>query len=280
MKSEAQARAMMAVLGKAENEFAASITAPLCWVLREADGSYSARNGSAFFLDAGEGSFAVTANHVLDGWRQSLASERVIALQLGDLPIDFTAHNAIIDSHPGLDIATFRVTAEEVRAAGKTILTGYQNAWPPPPPQQDRGIYFAGFPGVERRPALPAEISFGVATGGGVASSVSELDVSTLIEREHIIPVLGEGMPPENYDFRGISGGPMLSVIECRGLLRSWALAGVIYEGPNPSPDPDEAIGGLEIIRARRAHFILPDGTLDTRRWEKIAAMRCEGGRP
>lgn len=93
-------------------------------------------------------------------------------------------------------------------------------------------------------------------------------------------PVLGEGMPPENYDFRGISGGPMLSVIECRGLLRSWALAGVIYEGPNPSPDPDEAIGGLEIIRARRAHFILPDGTLDTRRWEKIAAMRCESGRP
>jgi hypothetical protein len=28
---------------------------------------------------------------------------------------------------------------------------------------------------------------------------------------------------------------------------------------PNPSPNPDEAIAGLEIIRARRAHFILPD---------------------
>lgn len=50
MMSEAQTRAMMAVLGKAENEFAASITAPLCRVVREADGSCSACNGSAFFL--------------------------------------------------------------------------------------------------------------------------------------------------------------------------------------------------------------------------------------
>jgi hypothetical protein len=78
--------------------------------------------------------------------------------------------------------------------------------------------------------------------------------------------MLGDGIPPENFDFRGISGGPMLMVIQGRN-LRSWALAGVIYQGPNTSENPDEAISGLEIIRARRAHFILPDGHLDTARW-------------
>jgi hypothetical protein len=30
-----------------------------------------------------------------------------------------------------------------------------------------------------------------------------------------------------------MSGGPMLTVIET-STIRSWALAGVIYEGPNP----------------------------------------------
>jgi len=47
-------------------------------------------------------------------------------------------------------------------------------------------VYFAGFPGCD-------------------------IDVSSQIEREYLIPVLGEGLPPENFNFGGISGGPMLS---------------------------------------------------------------------
>jgi hypothetical protein len=115
----------------------------------------------------------------------------------------------------------------------------------------------------------PTEISFGVVPAGGIASSVGDRDVSTLIERQHLVAVLGQGLPPENYDFWGMSGGPMLTVIETCA-IRSWALAGVIYEGPNPSPDETEAIAGLDIIRARRAHFILPDGQLDTPRWDAL----------
>src|SRR5437763_10921043 len=42
-------------LGKAELEFATSITAPLYWVIRDGDEQYPFRNGSAFFLDGGKG---------------------------------------------------------------------------------------------------------------------------------------------------------------------------------------------------------------------------------
>ena len=66
---------------------------------------------------------------------------------------------------------------------------------------------------------------------------------------------LGGGIPPENFDFGGISGGLTLTVIQNR--LRSWSLAGVIYQGPHVSDDPNKAIAGLEIIKARRAHFHL-----------------------
>jgi len=267
IKSEKEARALISVgLGRAELELATSFTAPLYWIIREADGEYRVRNGSAFFLDAGAGPFGVTANHVIDGWRQDCVHGNVVALQLGlDLQLDVEGEHAIIAAHQGLDVATFRITANEIKRIGKQILTGYQKSWPPSPPEQGRGIYYSGFPAVETIWLSPRAISFGAAPGGGVASSVSETDISMLIEQRSLIAVMGGGSPPENYNFGGMSGGPVLTVVETSA-IRSWVLAGVIYEGPNASPDEAQAIAGLEIIRARRAHFILPDGQLDIRR--------------
>jgi hypothetical protein len=254
-------------LGKVELEFVMSLTAPLYWITRDGNG-FRARNGSAFFLNAGQGVFGVTANHVIEGWKRD-CSMGVMDLRLGNERINFDGKNALIAAHEGIDIATFRMSEGEISVIGKTTLTGYQKGWPPRPPEQDRGIYFGGFPGVEAIWLSREEISFGSTPGGGVANSISETDVCSLIERSNLIPLLGQGLPPENFDFRGMSGGPMLSVIEQSG-LRSWALAGVIYEGPNPLPGDSQSIAGLEVIRARRAHFIHPDGTLDTIRWKQL----------
>jgi hypothetical protein len=264
----AQANAIMrAGLGKAEYELAASITAPLYWILPTNDDKYLIRNGSAFFLDTGEALFGVTANHVIEALRKDEEGQDVIALQMGcDLPVDFSGKNQIIDFHKDIDIATFRISAEEIRSIGKTCLTGCQKSWPPSPPQQNRGVFYAGFPGVERRWLSASEISFGVAGGGGVASSVSEYDISTQIDRQLLIDVVGNGLPPENYNFGGMSGGPMLTVLE-QGGLRLWSLAGVIYQGPNASGDIYKAISGLEIIKARQANLILANGTLKVASW-------------
>ena len=267
--TEVEARSIMRVLGKVEGEFAVSTAFPIFWTIREAHQQYRARNGTGFALDTGERMFGVTANHVLEGWRADRSTRHVGPLQIGDLSFDPDGRNAIIAAHPGIDIATFQISPDQVRQLGKTVIRGYQRGWPPIAPQQDRGIYHAGFPGKERIWVSPRAISFGASYGGGVASGVSELDVSSLIERDQIMPVEGLTLPPENYDFRGISGGPMLSVIEHQG-LRTWALAGVIYQGPNTSDDPSESIPGLEIIKARRAHFILPDGRLDKERWDSV----------
>lgn len=204
--TEAEARSIMRVLGKAEGEFAVSTAFPIFWTIREADRQYRARNGTAFALHTGERMFGVTANHVLDGWRADRGTKGVGALQIGNLSFDPEGRNAIIAAHPGIDIATFKLSPDEVSKLGKTVLKGYQEGWPPVPPQQDRGIYHAGFPGKERIWISPREISFGASYGGGVATRVSELDVSSLIEREHIIPVEGLALPPENYDF-GESAG-------------------------------------------------------------------------
>lgn len=127
-----------------------------------------------------------------------------------------------------------------------------------------------GFAGIDTLWLAKDKISFGAAPGGGVASSVSDKDICSLMDRESVIPVLGRGVPPDDYDFGGISGGPMLAVVEGRAGLRSWWPAGVIYEGPNPAPDANEAIPGLQIIRARRMHFIRADGSIDAQLWDSL----------
>ncbi len=269
-------RIMAAGLGRAELEFVASLTTPLYWVVPALDGAgLVARNGSAFFIDTGAALFGVTAAHVIRGMQTACAEGGAISCQIGaDLSFDITDSDCLIAIDDDIDIATFRISANELRALGKTVLTGHQNRWPPSPPQPERGVTYSGFPGVSTVWLGRREVSFGVCSAAGVASSVSDTDVCSMIERQHLLDVMGTGLPPNNFNFGGMSGGPMLTVIEQRG-LRSWQLAGVIYQGPNPSGDTEQAIAGLEIIRARRAHFILPDGRLDLRRWAETRGFEA-----
>jgi hypothetical protein len=47
--------------------------------IRQADGSYVAKNGSAFFLDAAERLLGVTADHVIAEWRRDRSMMKSIA---------------------------------------------------------------------------------------------------------------------------------------------------------------------------------------------------------
>jgi hypothetical protein len=256
--SESQARSIMSAgLGKAELEFATSLAAPLFWVMKKPD-KYEVRNGSCFFLDTGEALFGVTANHVLAGLAKDRVKEKILACQIGsDLQFD---ESRIIDAHEGIDIATFQITRDEIDHMGKVPYIGYQSTWPPAPPEQGKGIFYSGFTGVGTIILDPRQISFGAAPCSGVASSISERDVSSLIERSNLIDVMGKGPMPPNYNFQGISGGPMLTVVEHNG-LRLNRLAGIVIQGP--STIAEESIQDFEVVRARRAHFIFPDGRLD-----------------
>ena len=122
---------MSSGLGRTELEFVTFLTAPLFWVIREGDGHYRVRNGSAFFLDAGQGPFGVTANHVLQGLTSDAADGSVVAVQIDILPLVLAGKNRVIASRDQLDIATFRITPAEIARIGKTALTGFQRRWPP-----------------------------------------------------------------------------------------------------------------------------------------------------
>ncbi len=249
-------------LGKAEGEFIASMVTPFYWYW-QADGGVAVRNGSIFFLNCGGGCMGVTAAHVIKGYRSDAAAHPTARCQIGhDLIVDI--EERLIDIDPSIDIATVSISVGEVAALQKIVYTGVGNEWPPKPPARDRGIIFAGFPGRERLFPAPNAIIFGLFSLGALATSISERDVSSKIERSELIDILGRGLMPEKYDMGGISGGPMLTIVE-HGGLRLNRLAGVIYSGPKPGSD--DKIEGFEVVRARRADFILPNGRLDRARW-------------
>lgn len=265
LDEESARRLLTSGLGTTLINLAVSYTAPLCWLIPEEGGSkFRVRNGSAFFLDAGEGPFGVTAAHVIEDYKQDKKKHQVEEVKLLNIPFDIENKNRIISIDEKIDLATFEITSEEIELMDKTIMT----AWPPIPPQQDRGVFLTGFPSVETISPSTAVFGFGAHTIIGVASSISEKDISIQIEREQILDILGLGLPTENYNFGGMSGGPVLALID--RTIQSWVLAGVVYEGPNISSDRNNAISNFEIIKARRAHFILPNGKLDIQRWAEI----------
>jgi hypothetical protein len=230
------------------------------------------KGGTAFLLDTGKRIFAVTACHVVEECLTYSKSSRFIQCMIGSKfgsAIPFFLGDRIIDAHPGIDIATFWLTEAEIQRAGIQVLRGfYHPRWPPPLAQLDRGVTYCGYPGNGRRNLGRREISFGVVSMAGIVSSINEPSLSILIERENLLQVLGNQAMPDDYDFGGISGGPVLAIVDT-GTIRCWMPAGVIFQGPNPNGLAGESIVGLEIIKARPVHFIKPDGFLDAARWEQ-----------
>jgi hypothetical protein len=259
-------------LGKAELEIAASYAAPFWWVMRNSEGEELVKSGSLFFLDTGRAIFAVTAAHVVVECLKDTRSPMFVQSMIGtngkvSLPIHLG--DRIIDAHVGIDIATFRVTPDEILYVGRTPLKGYQPQWPPRLIDAESPITYCGFPGVGRRWVQPRTLSHGMVPMAGMVTNVSATCISVQIEREVLVRILGTEEMPENFDFGGMSGGPALAIVQRPDLMRFWRPAGVIFQGPNPSGVAGESIQGLEIIRIRPIHFVKPDGMLDLEMWDQ-----------
>jgi hypothetical protein len=268
-RTDAQRSAATEVL-----KFVVSIAAPLYWVSKDDDGRLSTRNGTAFFLRTPEALFGVKAAHVLEGagsWREHCEQFGTTPLRLGgrygsSVVLEWDAR--AVDVNLDIDVATFAISHLEIEQLGRSICFGLPTSWPPEAPVVGQSIAYAGFPAAGTRHSSAQEVVFSAACGTGIVHSVTERSISTQLEREFLVPALGEGIPPENFNFGGISGGPLLQRTLSPGGIEATALAGIVIQGPNTSCDPSQSIRGFELIRARSVQFIRSDGFLDTERWE------------
>ncbi|AZO44950.1 hypothetical protein EJ076_29535 [Mesorhizobium sp. M7D.F.Ca.US.005.01.1.1] len=210
------------------------------------------RQGSVFFLDCGRRPFAVTAGHVFEQFVEDRKARRVRGCQIAN--VGFNPEDRLIawGKELGVDIATFRVTPEEVAATGKKVVRGIDGPWPQPPNIGEL-VYFGGFPGVERDVIAPDEISLGLHSAMVGLTSFTDYQLCCQFDRNYWVDVRGLGLPPVGYELGGISGGPMIQPIFNNGVW-DWRLVGAISEAIMAED--------FERITAVRAHFILPDGRL------------------
>lgn len=243
-------------LAKALRETAAQYSVPVTWVYAENRRPVVPDNGSAFLLDCGEGPFLVTAAHVLAGFNEAKLAHPDAKAVVGEtiFPLDERA----IASDRAHDVATFRVTADEVASLkrhGKIALTGSQTEWPPPPPLVDHGVFFVGFPGDLRR-LFPyrgggeVRVEHGAYTALATATSVSATGLSLLFEHEQSFDAELRPRMPTRDNMGGCSGAPILTFVEQRSVF-TWRLGGIV----------NQAVDG--IVKAARADCLNPDGTIN-----------------
>lgn len=228
---------------------AASTVEPLFWTVGAPDRELI-RNGTTFFINAGQGIFGVTAGHVFDAY---VAHKRDGGRQchVGMQGVTFDLEARLIDRGRDLDIATYRIEPREIGRLGATIR--HEPNWPPAPTRTRRGVFYAGYPAAARKLVGDRTIEWGVYGAGGIATSVNDRSIACRMEPDNLIEALGLPRPDgAGCDTGGLGGAPLFAFSESS--LVYWKLAGVITEGGGVS---------AEHVRAVPIDRIRIDGTID-----------------
>lgn len=222
--------------------------APIMWVENPMKVDQWISSGTICFVDTGLRKFAVSAFHVYSAYLEALNRSKHIICQIYDQ--SFCPQDSVIDYSEQYDLITFRISESLVSSLdGLSFLVGAQQKWPPPPPQKDKGLFFAGYPGVGR--VLDYDtITWGAFQSLCVANSVSDELISIHLNPDSVLE--SRNQVPQGFNAAGISGGPVLTLYESEQGINSWALGGIIYEA-QPSWD---------ILLARPVRMINQDGTL------------------
>ena len=226
---------------------ASSYTSPIYWISPR---NRKINNGSIFFLDFGDRPFAVTADHVYQGYLDSKDNDPSTKCQIGN--IVFSPLERLIDRDKELDIATFFVEKTEIEIDNKTVHMVDINSWPPKPPEVGKGIFFAGYPGEDRTVQIKNgfEINFGTYVGVLVATTIKDRDIICQYEREEVINMFGDSVLPYPQSLSGLSGAPLWTLVQTHNF--SWRLGGIIYQFSSE----------FELLYARRPDCLLADGRI------------------
>lgn len=227
--------------------------APLYWYRTDRKDLSILHNGTVTFVKTPDRLLGVTAAHVLRAYLAD-ANRGGIRLQIMNGLVD-DMPSRIIHMSERLDIATFAVDESLLQSLGKEIVPLAN--WPPCPPQEGRGIMLAGYPAVERA-AESNRVAFGLFTALVVARTVTDMQITWLIEPETRLANAKIPAPPSQYGLGGVSGGPLISWFESENHIATYALAGIITE----HPDYETNEFSVERVIAVRADFISTTGRI------------------
>jgi len=227
--------------------------APIAWYRSDRRDLGVLHNGTVTFLKTPDCLLGVTAAHVLRAYLADLENQKV-TLEIWDTEIqDLRSRIVSLPRPGGTDIATFRLDERLLKSIGKAVVP--LSNWPLRIPQEGRGIMLAGYPAIERL-ADRNGINYGLFTAIVIARTVSDRQITWLIEPDAQLPNANVPPPPPKYGLGGISGGPLITWVESEHYVASYALGGIITE----HPDYTNNEFSIERVIASRADLISASG--------------------
>jgi hypothetical protein len=228
--------------------------APFWWGTDPFDANSVCANGSCFFVEIGDARFGVTAYHVVTAYlrcREAHPSTRLVVrnVALTDWETRF------IDGNAECDVATFRVSDAEFQAINVRALRWDASRWPPPPPMVGRGVFFTGYPEVDRRVLRRNAVEFLQQSNGLVAASVEPDEIEVVADPAYLDSGHGQQPTPTTKNLSGYSGAPLLVVSAALG--PPFWLGGVVINQMHARTEDQPTH-----IWARRPGCILADGSL------------------
>jgi|GEM_PF-3405400 len=210
-------------------------------------------SGSGVLLNLDE-KFLVTNRHVIESYRSKKREKAPIVdnpiIQVGAVKIDLDT--ALIDENETLDLATIKITDEELSIISETSYKEFFN-----PAQWHKEIKLnsqdtitiAGFPGVYRHDISSTESLFNSATATMPVMDSNDKTIYVEIEVEKAITIFGKEDPTDlNISLGGLSGGGVFFFNE-EGL----DLIGIIKE---------DGAGLFKGVQATYSNLINKDGTI------------------
>lgn len=187
-------------------------------------------SASASLLEIDGRRFAITCNHVLAPHLDALTAGAPSFLQIGSVRVD--VRNCPLETDEQGDYAVIDVTGAGLpqRDIGTTDAAFMvPRVWPPPEVEPDDHVYFAGFPGVQRKQTGSTELTFGAFAASASVASVGPGYFWLQFSRKDWVVNFG---PPEAVELEalgGMSGGPVLIPRQHVGLT-IFDFAGIITD--------------------------------------------------
>jgi len=205
-------------------------------------------SGSVFFIDAGAGLFGITASHVIHALRDAKRQHRDLGIQMGNISVD--PDRQVLGDDPIRDLATFRIDGRHIASLGKRPHVDPRQ-WPPPDPEENKGVFFGGYRGPDNKLISPDEpVPWDFWHGCLPVTGVFDGQLTVRFERAAWVNRPGRSEPPPGADWGGTSGGPMFALWETA--IVYFRLAGVIKE----------YLAAVELMVFAPAGRIRRDGTL------------------
>jgi hypothetical protein len=213
---------------------------------------------SCFVLRFKTGYVGVTAAHVVNELLKARRCTPSLAclIQL----THFNILNAIIDANDKLDIATFRISEEQVRSSGVQAFD-VSAQWPAEIQiNRQMPIQLVGFPEFLREiDYASGSVSCGAYQALALVEDCHDREIIVIYDPEQSWG--SPGLLPLGLNMSGCSGGPAV-IHHTRNSIHRWYPVGLILGGRHGQGEGDSA--SYDAIRIRRIDCIAPDGHIQT----------------